>query len=223
MIITKKLEMLKDSKHAAFVSSLVPNISKDKFLGIKTPILRSIAKDFQDNEESKKFLTKIPHKYFEENMLHVMFINQMKDYDLAIDNIQKFLPYIDNWAVCDALNPKILFKNKSKLLENIQKWIVSKDVYTCRFGIEMLMKGFLDDDFKSEYLSLPLKSNIEDYYVQMMQAWFYQVALVKKWDEAIIYLEKRMLSPFVHNKTIQKSKESFRISLEQKQYLENLK
>ena len=156
-------------------------------------------------------------------MLHGILISEIKDYEQCICEVEKFLPYVDNWAVCDIMSPKVFKKNKEKLIKKIKSWISSDEVYTCRFGIEMLMSHFLDSDFKPEYLELPANVRSNEYYVNMMVAWFFQTALTKQWDSAIKYLEENKLSVWTHNKTIQKAKESYRISPERKQYLKTLK
>ena len=156
-------------------------------------------------------------------MLHGLLISEIKDYEKCINEVDKFLPYVDNWAVCDIMSPKILKKNKDKLIEKIKIWSESKDIYTCRFGIKMLMTHYLDGDFKSEYLNIPSSIVSDEYYINMMIAWFYATALAKRWDDSIKYIENKKLTKWVHNKTIQKARESYRITNEQKEYLKSLK
>ena len=187
------------------------------------PILRKLAKKYIKDEESKKFLNKLPHKYFDENMLHGLLISEIKDYEECIKEIDKFLPYIDNWAVCDIMSPKIFKNHKEELLNKIKEWTKSKHTYTCRFGIGMLMSHFLDETFKKEYLEIPSKIYSEEYYVNMMIAWFFATALAKQWEDTITYIEKNKLDIWVHNKIIQKARESYRIKDEQKKYLQALK
>ena len=165
----------------------------------------------------------LPHEYYDENLLHSLLLSEMKDYDACIEAVDTFLPYVDNWAVCDTISPKIFKKNKTALLVKIKEWSLSKKTYTCRFGIKMLMSYFLDEDFKAEYLEIPLSVNSEEYYVRMMIAWFFATALAKKWDATIKYIEDQRLDRWTHNKTIQKARESKRITASQKEYLRSLK
>lgn len=223
MKITNKLLTLKDEKFKEFNAKLIPNVDKKTIIGIKVPILRKIAKEYIDDKECVKFLNTLPHKYYDEYMLHGLLISEIKDYNLCIKFLDKFLPYVDNWAVCDITSPKVFKKNTDKLIDVIYKWINSKDVYKCRFGIGMLMSYYLDEHYKKEYLKLPASIKSEEYYINMMIAWFYATALAKRWDDTIKYLEKNKLDIWVHNKTIKKACESNRISKEQKEYLKTLK
>lgn len=221
--IQKELYKHKDAKNALFQSKLAPTIDKKTCLGVRVPDARKVAKSFINAPECDTFLSDLPHKYFDENILHSAFLSLNKDYKECIKRVDEFLPYIDNWAVCDTLSPKCFKKHKDELIKKIYKWSKSKKVYTCRFGIEMLMSFYLDEDFKPEYLEIPASIRSKEYYVNMMIAWFYATALAKKWDETIIYLEKNKLDTWVHNKTIQKAIESYRISDSQKTYLRKLK
>ncbi len=221
--VLDKLFELKDEKYANFHSKLIPNIPREKIIGVRVPEMRRLAKEYFKSEESKLFLSSLPHKYYDENLLHGMLLSMIKDYDDCINELEKFLPYIDNWAVCDTISPKVFKNNKEKLIEKIKIWISSKETYVCRFGILMLMKHFLDDDFKPEYLEDVADIKSDEYYVNMMIAWFFATALSKHWAETIIYLEKEKLDVWVHNKTIQKARESYRIIARQKEYLKSLK
>lgn len=222
MNIVNKLFENKDDTYAEFQSKLTPGIDRKLFIGVRVPILRNIAKEYFKSGEYQSFLDDIPHKYYDENMLHVLLISQIKDYDVCIKEIEKFLPYIDNWAVCDILSPKIFKKHTEELLFKIKKWVKSNQTYTIRFGIEMLQSFYLDDEFKKEYLIIPnIKSS--EYYVNMMIAWFYATALTKKWDDTIKIIETQKLEKWVHNKTIQKACESYRLTPKQKDYLKTLK
>lgn len=222
--IQKELYKYKDDKYAKFECSLTPGIDSEFVIGVRVPDVRKIAKELiNDEKECSKFLDDLPHKYFDENMLHGALLSLGKNYDETVRRVEKFLPYIDNWAVCDTMSPKCFKKNKDKLLKKIEKWSKSKKTYTCRFGIEMLMSFYLDEDFKKEYLKIPANIHSKEYYVNMMLAWFYATALAKQWDETIVYLEKNKLDTWVHNKTIQKAIESYRISDKQKAYLKKLK
>lgn len=223
MEILNKLFKLQDKKYAEFQSKLMPNVPKERIIGVRVPELRRLAKQYIKNEESKEFLKNLPHKYYDENMLHGLLIAEIKDFEICIKEVDKFLPYIDNWAVCDIMSPKIFQKNKEKLIEKINHWSLSKEIYTCRFGIKTLMNQFLDKDFKTEYLEIPANIHSEEYYIRMAIAWFFATALAKQWKETIPYIEKNKLDEWVHNKTIQKARESYRITIDQKEYLKSLK
>lgn len=223
MTIREKLFEYRDPKNAAFQAKLTPGILPETFLGVRVPKLRLIEKQFRNTEESKGFLNTLPHEYYDENILHSVFISNLKDYDQVLDALEVFLPYVDNWAVCDTLRPIVFKKQKVNLLDKIKEWIASEKTYTCRFGIDMLMTFYLDDDFQEEYLALVTDVHSEEYYVKMMIAWFFATALAKQWDSTIPYIDNRMLDKWVHNKTIQKACESYRITDEQKTYLRTLK
>lgn len=223
MKITDKLFKNQDNVYRLFQAKLMPTIDINSIIGVRVPIVRDIAKEYINDKESKVFMNDLPHKYFDENMLHGLLISEIKDYDECIKEVNKFLPYIDNWAVCDTMSPKIFKKNQDKLINEIIKWSKKKDTYTIRFGIEMLMTHYLDDNYKKEYLEIPFKVKSDEYYVQMMIAWFYATALAKRWDDTIKYVESKQLDKWVHNKIIQKSIESYRITEEQKEYLKTLK
>lgn len=223
MKIQDELFKLQDKEYAAFQSKLTPSVPKERFIGVRVPEVRKLSKQYIKEEEHKEFLKELPHYYYDENMLHGLLISEMKDYEECIKEVDKFLPYVDNWAVCDIMSPKIFKKHKRELIEKIKEWTMSSKTYTCRFGIEMLMSHFLDEDFKSEYLKIVAKVHSEEYYVQMMVAWFFATSLAKKWDDTIIYLEENRLDKWIHNKTIQKARESFRITFGQKEYLKSLK
>lgn len=221
--IKEELLALQDISYADFQAKLIPNIPRDLFIGVRVPELRKLAKKIVKDLETSKFLKNLPHKYYDENMLQGLLISEIKDYDACIVAVDEFLPYVDNWAVCDIMSPKIFKKNKKALLEKIKEWSASEKTYTCRFGIEMLMSHFLDDDFKAEYLEIALFVKSEDYYVQMMIAWFFATALAKEWDATIKYIEDQRLDRWTHNKTIQKARESRRITPKEKEYLKSLK
>ena len=223
MNIKEELLALQDISYADFQAKLIPNIPRDLFIGVRVPEARKLAKRIVEEPEASKFLKDIPHKYYDENILHGLLVSEIKDYDDCIESVDEFLPYLDNWAVCDIMSPKIFKKNKKALLEKIKEWSASEKTYTCRFGIEMLMSYFLDDDFKPEYLEIPLSVNSEEYYVQMMIAWFFATALAKQWDMTIKYIEDQHLDTWTHNKAIQKARESKRITPKQKEYLKSLK
>ena len=222
-ILQEKLLSLKDDQNALFVAKLIPNIDPKTILWTKIPVLRNLAKEFKNSPEKEKFLKIIPHKFFEENLLHVIFLESEKDFDKAVLELEKFLPFIDNWSVCDTSSPKIFKKYPNETLQKIKIWIKSEKVYTIRYAIWLLLSNFLDENFSADLLELVAKVKNDDYYVQMMQAWFFATALAKQYDATISLLESKKLEPFVQNKTIQKSRESQRISSETKKYLLNLK
>lgn len=218
-----KLLNLQDKSFADFQAGLLPGTKRASIIGVRLPILRDIAKELIKDGTSKELMKNLPHKFFEENLLHSIFISEMKDFDECVAETDRFLPFVDNWAVCDTMSPKSFKKNREKLLVKIRSWAESREVYTCRFGIKMLMNHFLDGDFREELLQIPASVKSEEYYVNMMIAWFFATALAKQWEPTVKYLENRSLSAWVHNKTIQKARESFRITAEQKTYLKSLK
>ena len=223
MDIQKRLFELQDKDYALFQSRLVPDIDSELIIGVRVPTLRKFAKELKKNQGCEDFLKELPHKYYDENMLHGILISEMKDYIGCIERLNEFLPYIDNWAVCDTLSPKVFKKNKDTLLEEICTWSKSKKTYTCRFGIGMLMSHFLDEDFNKEYLKLPAGIKSKEYYVNMMLAWFFATALAKQWESTLTLFEEEKLDVWVHNKAIQKAKESYRIDADKKAYLSSLK
>jgi DNA alkylation repair enzyme len=222
-MIQEKLFEYQDLGYREFNSKLIPNIDKETMIGVRIPDIRKIEKSLS-TEEKEEFLLKLPHKYFEENMLHGIIISNMKEYNKVITNLEKFLPYVDNWAVCDSISPKIFKKNREKAIVNVLSWIKSNHTYVCRFGIGMIMQLYLEDEyFKKSYLDIIAEIKTEDYYINMMRAWTFQVALVKQWKEAIVYIEKGLLDEFTHNKTISKSCDSYKIEKEKKEYLKTLR
>lgn len=215
---------MRDAAYAAFIAKLTPGFPPSHFIGVRVPLLRTIARSFAKEEAaSQSFLSHLPHSYYEEDMLHGMLISLVKDYDRCLDLTDRFLPYVDNWAVCDTLSPKVFAKHKAQLLENILRWSSSSHTYTCRFGLRMLMTHFLDDSFSADFLEIPAAIRSEEYYVKMMVAWFFATALAKQWEATLPYLEKRQLDPWTHRKTIQKAIESYRIPPERKDYLRTLR
>ncbi len=212
-----------DESFKAFHSKLIPNINPDTIIGIRAPIMRKIAKAEFAKGNFEMFFESLPHKYYDENILHISLINEIKDFDTCIAEIEKFLPFVDNWAVCDGLSPKVLKKHRPELLEHIMLWLKSEHTYTLRFGIKMLMDHFLDEDFSPSYPALVAKVKHEDYYVKMMQAWYFATALAKQYEIILPFIEDHRLEPWVHNKTIQKAVESYRITPEQKEYLKGRK
>ena len=221
--IYKALVSLQDNGYRDMQITTIPSLDPDSIIGVRTPALRSLAKELSKREDIDKFLNSLPHKYFEENQLHAFILSGMKDAVKAFELVDKFLPYVDNWATCDQMSPKIFKKNKELLLEYADKWINSDLPYVKRFGIGMLMEHFLDEDFKTTYLTKVSKIRSDEYYVNMMIAWFFATALAKQYDATLPYIEKQKLDIWTHNKTIQKSVESYRITPEQKEYLKSLK
>lgn len=228
MTIYERLLEAQDLEYKDFQSKLVPNISPDTMIGVRTPQLRAIAKDFAKRGDVKKFLENLPHKFYEENLMHFFLIAMIKDFDECVREVERFLPFIDCWPVCDQSSPKVFKKNHGKILPLVKKWISSDHVYTSRFGMRILMNEFLDEDFKSEYLKwvaskMPPSNLDADYYLKMMVAWFFATALAKQYDAALPFIERKKLELWTHNKAIQKATESFRVSDEHKEYLRTLK
>lgn len=221
--IEEELFKLQDKKYKELQAKTIPNIDSNTIIGVRTPELRSLAKKMVKENNYKSFLEELPHKYFDENQLHAFIISELKDFNECMDYTNKFLPYIDNWATCDQMSPKAFKKNKDNLLKEIKVWIKSKETYTIRFAIGMLMSYFLDEDFDKKYLELVSKIKSKEYYVNMMIAWYFATALAKQYKDTIIYLENNKLDIWVHNKTIQKAIESYRITNDQKDYLRSLK
>ena len=223
MEIVKMLFEMQDLEYKAFQSKLVPTINPDTIIGIRTPKLREFAKKIKTDENICEFMQALPHKYYEENNLHAFLTEQIKDYDECIKMLNKFLPYVDNWATCDSMCPKCFKKHTDELFIEIEKWLASKQTYTVRFGIKMLMTYFLDDKFDVKYLEMVAGIKSEEYYINMMIAWYFATALAKQYESTLPYIEEKKLSKWVHNKTIQKAVESYRISDDNKKYLKTLK
>ena len=203
--------------------TIIPTVDADSIIGVRTPALRTLAKELSKREDIGRFLDSLPHKHFEENQLHAFILSGMKDAARAFELVDKFLPYVDNWATCDQMSPKVFKKHKDLLLEYTDKWIGSDHPYVKRFGIGMLMEHFLDEDFKTSYLTKVSKIRSDEYYVNMMIAWYFATALAKQSDATLPYIEKNKLDIWTHNKSIQKAVESYRITPEQKEYLKTLK
>lgn len=217
------LFQLQDKSYRDFQSKLIPTIPVETIIGVRIPAIRKLAKEYGKDPESVEFLKQLPHTYYDENILHALLVAEIKDYEVCVKEVERFLPYVDNWAVCDIFSPKVFRKNKDKLIDKIIEWTASSHPYICRFGMEMLMTHFLDEDFRVEYLEIPAAVHSGEYYVNMMIAWFYATALAKQWDATIGYIEDQRLDTWTHNKTIQKARESYRITPEQKEYLKTLK
>jgi len=223
MTIYEKLLECRDEKYSEFQSKLVPNISPKTIIGVRTPDMRAVAKEFFGTDEAKAFLSELPHKYYEENLVHFFLVANIKDFDECVREVERFLPYIDCWPVCDQSSPKVFKKKHDKLLPLVKKWIDSPHVYTARFGMRMLMNEFLDADFKPEYLDWVAEKRGEDYYLKMMVAWYFATALAKQYDATLPVIESRRLEPWTHNKAIQKAVESFRVTDAHKDYLKTLR
>ncbi len=218
-----ELFKLQDLKYKEFHQKLMPTVNPDKVIGIRTPVLRKFAKVFGKKEEAESFLKKLPHKYYEEDNLHAFLLEEIKDYEKLIEELNIFLPFVDNWATCDMMRPKIFKKHKDELLKDIYRWLDSKDTYTIRFAVNCLMNNYLEEDFKPEYLWWVKNIESEEYYINMVRAWYFATALAKQYDETVKILENNTLDKWTHNKTIQKAIESYRITNEQKAYLKTLK
>lgn len=223
MNIKEELFKLQDKEYRKLQIKIIPNVDAESIIGIRTPELRKLGKKLYKENNYIDFINDLPHKYFDENQLHAFIISDIKDYDECLNEFNKFLPYIDNWATCDQPSPKTFIKNPDKLINEIKKWIKSKETYTIRFGVGMLMRVYLDDNFKEDYLEMVSKIRSKEYYVNMMIAWFFATALAKQYDSTIKYIENNKLDIWTHNKTIQKAIESYRITNEQKEYLKSLK
>lgn len=221
-MIKERLKALQDKEYLKFHLNIVPNIQEERIIGVRVPQIRNLAKDLA-KEEIDSFLDDLPHYYQEENMLHAILLSNIKDVNEALERLNAFLPYVDNWAVCDTIKPKAFKKNDKRIIEEIRKWIASSHTFTARYGIVALFTFFMDDKYEKDYLDLPLTAISDDYYVNMAIAWFYQVALVKHYDDAVVYLETNRLNDFVHNKTISKCHDSYRLSNEIKEYLKTLR
>jgi 3-methyladenine DNA glycosylase AlkD len=208
-----------DTPYAQFQSRLLPTVDSETVIGVRTPVLRRLAKEMLKDGSYSEFISELPHSYFEENQLHGFIISEMKDFDTCVAELEKFLPYIDNWATCDQTLPKIFKKNHDNLLPLIYKWLGSEHTYTVRFAIGMLMKHFLDEDFSTKYLDTVTAIRSDEYYINMEIGWYMATALDKQWDAAFPYISGHKMSPWVHNCTIKKAKESLRISDERKKLL----
>ena len=221
--IREDLMSLRDEGYRAFQEKLIPSAEPGHIIGVRTPELRSLARRYGKREDILLFLDELPHKYFEEDQLHACILSGMKDPELCADKVSAFLPFVDNWATCDQLSPKIFKKNKPLLLNYIEGWIRSDKTYTVRFAIGMLMEHFLDDDFDMKYPEMVLSVKSDEYYVRMMAAWYFATALAKQYEQILPLIKTYRLEPWTHNKTIQKAVESYRITDEQKEYLKTLK
>ena len=221
--IPKELFKRQDLEYKAFHSRLMPTISPETIIGVRTPILRQFAGEMAKYGDTQGFMQNLPHEYYEENNLHGFLIESIKEFDMCLAEVDRFLPYVDNWATCDMMRPKVFKKNPKGLLPKIEEWMASGETYTVRYGIGMLMTYFLEDEFDVKYVTKVAAVESEEYYVKMMVAWYFATALAKQWDAVIPFIENGTLEMWTHNKAIQKAIESYRITPEQKVYLRELK
>ena len=221
--IREELFRLQDSKYRDFQSGLIPGVDPGSFIGVRTPELRKLAKHLGKRSDIREFLDRRPHTFFDENQLHAFLVSEMKDYTECVEAVNRFLPYVDNWATCDQMSPKVFRKHREELLFPIRQWITNGGTFTVRFAIGMLMEHYLDDAFDPAYPEMVAAIRSEEYYIRMMVAWYFATALAKQYDAVLPYIQEARLDSWTHNKTIQKAVESYRISPEQKQYLRTLK
>lgn len=221
--IEQRLFALQDPAYREFHSKLIPTVPPESIIGVRTPAMRKLAKELIQNPRITEFLHDLPHRYYDENTLHGLLISSMKDYESCMQELIRFLPYIDNWATCDLLSPKVFKKHLPQLFQQIPKWLQSEHTYTIRFGIVMLMSFYLDDQFETHHLDLVCQITSEEYYVSMAVAWYFATVLAKQYQAALPYIEQQRLPKWTHNKAIQKAVESYRITDEQKVYLKTLK
>lgn len=221
--IRSTLLTMQDVSYKEFQSRLMPTVPRDTVIGVRTPQLRELSRKIKNEKNICEFLECLPHRYYEENNLHAFLIEQISDFDICVAELDRFLPYVDNWATCDMLRPKCFHRRKADLAAHIETWLGSNAVYTVRFGIGMLLTHFLDEDFDDKYLEKVAAISSQEYYINTMIAWYFATALAKQYKSAVVYFEKNRLPVWVHNKTIQKAIESYRITAIQKTYLRSLK
>ncbi len=221
--VQDRLLGLQDVEYGAFQAKLLPTVAPETIIGVRTPALRVLAKELRSREDIGVFLEAVPHRYFDENQLHAFLLSLGKDYDATLAGVDAFLPYVDNWATCDQMSPKVFGKHRAELLTAIDRWMASEHVYTVRFGVGMLMQHYLDEAFRPEYPERVAALQSDEYYVNMMIAWYFATALAKQYDATVPYIERHRLEPWTHNKAIQKAVESYRVPEETKQYLRTLK
>lgn len=221
--ILSRLFVLQDREYGDFQARLIPGISRERIIGVRTPDLRRLARELAGTDEARQFLQEEVHSYYEENNLHGILISGIRDYEDCVAQLERFLPQVDNWATCDLIRPAVVKKHLPEFLKEIRRWLCSDHTYTIRFAAEMLMCYYLDEEFEPEYLELVCGLHSEEYYVKMMIAWYFATALAKQYEKALPFLEEQRLDAWTHNKTIQKAVESFRIKPEQKEYLKRLR
>ena len=218
-----RLFALRDEAYASFQGNLVPTVAPDRIIGVRTPALRNLAAEMVKEGCDKDFISELPHRYFEEDQLHAFVVSLVKDYGRCVEEVDRFLPYVDNWATCDQLSHKCFGRHRLELLGYVERWIGSNHVYTVRFAMGMLMRHYLDDAFKKLYLDMVADVSSEEYYIRMMQAWYFATALAKQYESSLPYIEGRRLPQWTHNKAIQKAVESFRVTEEHKEFLKSLR
>ena len=222
--LEKKLFELQDKKYRDFHLKLIPTVDPERVIGIRTPQLRQLAKEMRKTGQAEAFIGELPHRYFDEDQIHAFIISEIKDFDEAVAQVDRLLPYIDNWATCDQLSPKVFRRHKDELMEHIDRWMGSGEPFAVRFGIKMLMDHFLDDEhFDVRYPQRVCAVRSDEYYVKMMVAWYFATALALQYEGVLPFIEERRLEKWTHNKAIQKARESYRITPEQKAYLKTLK
>lgn len=221
--IQAELWEMQDVGYKDFHAKLIPTVAPEAIIGVRTPQARKYAKKLAKDPEIGDFLAQLPHRYYDENNVHAFVVEQIKDYEECLVQTERFLPYIDNWATCDMMAPKVFAKHKAELLGPVRRWIDSSETYTIRYGVGMLMRFYLDEDFRPEYLQWVAEIHSEEYYVNMMRAWYFATALAKQYETVVPYLEEKRLDGWTHNKAIQKACESYRMTAEQKKYLRGLK
>ena len=221
--ILKSLYALQDTVYRDFNSKLIPNVSLDNFIGVRTPVLRKMAKDMLKSGVYKDFILSLPHQYFEENQLHAFILSNLKDYDITVKEVDKFLPYVDNWATCDQMSPCAFRKNQDALLKYVVKWIKSKNAFAVRFGVLCLMRYFLDDNFDARYINMVANIKSKEYYVNMMRSWYFATAVAKQFDTVLPYFQKGKIDEWTRLRAIQKAIESYRVSDEHKEQLRALR
>lgn len=223
MDIQKQLFEMQDAGYKAFQSKLMPTVDPEQVIGVRTPQLRNYARELAKTPEAEAFLIQLPHQYYEENNLHAMLLMSLKSYEECVEKVKKFLPFVDNWATCDLLRPAVFKRHLPELTGEVSKWLQSEHTYTVRFGIGMLLSYYLDDAFEPKYLDWAAKIRSQEYYINMMTAWYFATALAKKYEKTLPYLTEQRLDIWTHNKTIQKAIESYRITPEQKEFLRGLR
>lgn len=221
--IRAELLELQDMEYKEFHAKLIPTVAPENIIGVRTPQVRKLAKKWAKDLEIGEFLAQLPHRYYDEYNVHAFVVEQIKDYEECLAQTERFLPYIDNWATCDMMSPKVFGRHREELLEPIGRWMASGDTYTIRYGIGMLMRFYLEEDFKPKYLQWVAEVSSQEYYVNMMRAWYFATALAKQYEETVTYLEQKCLDAWTHNKAIQKACESYRVTAEQKKVLRGLK
>lgn len=221
--IREELFRLQDPDYRDFQSRLIPTMSTDRMIGVRTPELRKFAKELGKRPDKDEFLENLPHRYYDEDQLHAFLLSEMKDYEECLAAVERFLPFVNNWATCDQMSPRVFRKHRTELLKPIRDWLTSEQPYTVRFGVGMLMEHYLDGDFDLAYPEMVARLRSDEYYVNMMIAWYFATALAKQYDAVLPFLEEQRLDDWTHNKAIQKAIESRRITPEQKAYLRGLK